>query len=384
MDSKIKVLYAKSVLSYDGATKITYDLIKSIKSKDEDISFDWFLYQKDNNTYLTKFRGLCDHFYVDDKKSKNKVINTLIRSLRFKKLLKKNQYDVVHIHTDNPGRIDLVLAAKLAGVPNIIVHSHNSNREANSFLEKYPVIHKINRKLINKTVTERFACSDAAAEWMFGKKNLDKVHMLNNGIDVDSYLFSESNRKEIRDRLKINKNTVVLGHVGRFAEVKNHKFLVSIIEGLKKSGSRYKLLLIGDGPLYAEIQNQVKDKGLLDNVIFVSNTDEINKYYSAMDMFLLPSLHEGLPLTGVEAQASGLMCLFSDTISTELGITKNVEFLPINDAQTWCSRIENFKINNKNRSEEKQEIKASLVKSGYDIDASAEELVGYYKNNKKR
>ena len=173
--------------------------------------------------------------------------------------------------------------------------------------------------------------------------------------------------------MKIGNDTIVIGHVGRFCNQKNHKFLIDIFNNYLKTNNGY-LMLVGEGELREEIEEYVDSLGIKNHIIFAGTTSEVYKYYSAFDLFVLPSLHEGLPVVAIEAQATGLPVIMADTITQEAKITTNVSYLPLSDMDLWVSGINQYK--NIERKDTKEEITAS----GFDIKASASNLIKFYQN----
>ena len=197
---------------------------------------------------------------------------------------------------------------------------------------------KICAPIIQKCSTHKWACSDKAAKYMFG--TMDGIYIMNNGIYLDDFTYSKKSRIRVRNELKIDKNEIVIGHVAQFTKVKNHKFLIDVFEELSHKYGNVKLLLVGSGELFDDIQKYVKDKKLSDKVIFYGISKNVAELLSAMDVFVLPSYFEGLPIVGIEAQCSGLPCYISDSVTKQIDLTGNVIFLPIDKGiQPWFSSL---------------------------------------------
>ena len=193
--------------------------------------------------------------------------------------------------------------------------------------------------------TDYCACSVVAGEWKYPKAIVDhKLKVLKNGVDLEKFAFNEETKCEIRKKLAIPEDAFVLGHVGRFSYQKNHEYLIDIFARLCGTRDDVRLLLVGEGELEQNIKDKVNNLGLQDKVIFYGTTDAPQKIFSAIDIFALPSNFEGLPIVGVEAQASGLPVVFSDRITREAAILDNVRYIAIDDAHIseWCSSIEEF------------------------------------------
>lgn len=260
-----------------------------------------------------------------------------------KKVLKEGHYKIVHSHINTLSVFSLY-AAKCAGVPVRIAHSHSTTNKKEI---KKNIIKQILRPFSKVFATHYMCCSELAGRWLFGNKAYDegKVFLLNNAIEIDKFKYNEEVRKLKRKELNISDDTLVMGHVGRFVEQKNHKFLIDIFNELHKKEKNSILLLIGHGPLMNEVKEKVKNLELEDCVKFLGQRNDTNELYQAMDIFCLPSLYEGLPVVGIEAQASGLLCFFSNTMTKETKVINNTIFLPLNDsANKWKTIIiNNFK-----------------------------------------
>lgn len=258
------------------------------------------------------------------------------------------EYKVVHAHMASLGFIYLKIA-KQHGVPVRIAHSHGT-----SYLKTLKGYLKfLTFKLIKYQANVYFACSTEAGRYLFGQKR--KFTIIPNAIDMQRFDYNEKVRKEVRSELMLDNNQFVIGNIGRFNLQKNHTFLLAIFSEIVKKKSDSILLLVGKGELEDEIKEKVKLLGLEEKVKFLGLRKDVERLYQAMDVFLMPSLFEGLPLTGIEAQASKLTCYFSDTITKEVVISDHVQFLSLMvKAGEWAESIishsndkrENVKITN--------------------------------------
>lgn len=281
-------------------------------------------------------------------------------AVKFKKglysVVKDNHYkNVLRITSNAAGFWDLKIA-KEAGAKHTVARSSNASDGGRL---KSIIAHRIGQLLWMKYVDTMIAPSDLAAKYTFGEKNYKdgRVYKLNNGLDLNAYRFDIEKRKMIRMKYNIPQDAIVLGHVGRFAKQKNHTFLIQVFASYIKKHPNAYLMLIGDGDLRAEIERQVANVGLTDKTIFVGQTDEIAAYLSAMDVFVFPSLYEGMPNTVIEAQASGLPCVISDTITKEANVTGNVSYLAIDHAERWGDYIADISL----------ERRKNVDMSAYDI-----------------
>lgn len=255
-----------------------------------------------------------------------------------KRVLKNGNYKIVHSHISTMSFFSL-WAAKSAKVPVRIAHAHSTTNKQE---KQKNLMKQVLRPFSKVFATDYFCCSELAGRWLFGNKTYDqgKVYLLNNAIDVDKFKYDENIRKEKRNELKIKDNQFVIGHIGRFVKQKNHDFLIDIFNEIYKQNKDTILLLAGEGPLKEEIENKVKKLGLEKNVMFLGQRNDANELYQAMDAFVLPSLYEGLPVVGVEAQAAGLPCFFSTDMTKETKVLETTRFISLDTStEEWTAII---------------------------------------------
>ena len=286
-------------------------------------------------------------------------------------IIRKNKYDVVHIHTGSVlSMACAAFAAKLEHVKKIIVHSHST---ADGHNIKRDMIKIICTPVINRCATDFFACSKEAGKWKFSRRICEnKLKIIINGVNLKKYEFNKDIRNKQREKFKIDKNEILLGHVGRFSEEKNQIFLIELFNKYKKELEGFKLMLIGSGDTFSSIKDKVHEYGLKDKVTFVGNVDNVNDYLQAFDVFLLPSIHEAFPVVLVEAQASGLPCLVSNNISQDVKVIENVCFLDIKNFYEWIKKIKNIKLT------ERQSCLNEMYNMGYDISNTSNLLRNEY------
>lgn len=240
------------------------------------------------------------------------------------------EYQIVHSHIDAMSYLPL-LAAKKSGVPVRIAHSHSTSIDRDF---KY-LLKQCFRASLNRVATDCLACGKAAGRFLFGNRSFQ---IIPNAIEADKFLYNPELRAQKRKELNIEQNFVV-GHVGRFCYPKNHTFLIEIFEQIHKLDENAVLLLVGEGEKMEEIRQLVCQMGLDKNVKFLGNRNDVNELYQAMDVFVMPSLFEGVPLTGVEAQFSDLPCLFSDSVPQEVSFGRNCYFLSLGDGTgKWAEK----------------------------------------------
>ncbi len=318
-----------------------YTLVKNVISHSPDnISIDIACLEEfeneENIKSIEKFGG---HVFYSGYKG-NKCLKQLCIYRKIKSLVRNKQYDAVHIHSDVANKLLVSgLAAKNAGCKNVIFHSHAAGVDGNHRVLK-KIFHRFSRIFLPFLGTKFVACSDLAAAWMYPYIKNDRIVIINNGIDLDKFRFNEKIRQEERKKLGIS-NELLIGHVGRFAYQKNHEYIVKIAEEAKKQELNVKFLFVGTGPKFDEIRYKVEEKQLQDMIIFYGISSSVQNLFQAMDVFILPSHFEGLPIVGVEAQASGLPALFSDQITKETKLIENVEFIGIEetDITKWINSI---------------------------------------------
>lgn len=326
------------------------------------VQFDFLVhrdYESDYDQEILKLGGRIYHIsrLIPWSKSYRKELKSFLNN--------HQEYKIIHVHQDCLSSVALE-CAKECGVPVRITHSHNSNQDKNwKYLVKLYYM-----RFIPVYATDFFSCGTVAGDWMFGGH---PYTILRNAIDCEKYCYSLDKAKQVRKKFQIDKE-IVIGHVGRFELQKNHEFLIKIFTECKKIDSHVKLLLVGEGENQEKIKQQVKKIGLTGDVIFTGARSDVNDLMQAMDVFVLPSLYEGLPLTMIEAQASGLPCIISDKVPDECIVTNNLvttcrlEEPPLK----WAKIImEKAKLPRTDHIEEIEE-------SGYDINIEAKKLEEFY------
>lgn len=261
--------------------------------------------------------------------------NPISYYFKLKKILKDGNFDAIHVNMLSLANVLPVIAGHFSKT-KVIVHSHNSGTPAGLARK---ILHKVNKPFLF-LADERFACSELAGKWMFGSKSFK---IIPNAMAVSEFAFNEAVRNDVRREYGIE-DSFVVGHVGRYQEQKNHRYIVKIFNEYHKLSPDSKLMLVGGGELFDGIHRELKSLGLLDDVIFIEKSSEVEKLYQAMDVFILPSLFEGLSLVAVEAQLAGLPCVFSDTLTRETKMSDNVSFVSIedNDVDKWCTEIDKY------------------------------------------
>ncbi|OLR62917.1 hypothetical protein BHF69_09625 [Anaerostipes sp. 992a] len=289
--------------------------------------------------------------------------------IQLEKLLKKQEYDVIHIHGNSAMMLPEVLIAKLAGVPIRIVHSHNTTCS-------HLFLHSLFYPVFKRLYTHGFACGQDAGKWLFRDQPFVEIK---NGIELSQYAYAEESRAFYRQKINANGQKVI-GHVGNFFEQKNHEFLIDMFAELIRRNHNYLLVLISDGKLMDHIKAKVHALHLDEYVIFLGKISNVYDYLQAMDIFVLPSLFEGLPLALIEAQASGLPCLVSDTVAAEVNLTHSIEYLSIQNIDSWVTTIERIAAEDleSNRSRRSMLWQKIIREAGYDMKENAEQMGKLY------
>lgn len=288
------------------------------------------------------------------------------------RIFKENDYKIVHSHINTLSVFPL-RAAKAAGVPVRIAHSHSTTNKAEW---KKNLMKQALRPFAKVYSTDYMACTEHAGRWMFGDKEFDKgnVYVLNNAIDLEAFKYDEKVRKELREELNIDDNTFVIGHIGRFVKQKNHEFLIDVFNEVHKEKENTMLLLVGQGPLVDEMKAKVDSLGLTNSVKFVGQRTDVSRFYQAFDHFLFPSLYEGLGMVAIEAQCAGLPCLCSTEVPKVAKVTDNAKFLDLKDTLlNWRDEVLNS-LEQENRKDCSEEVSSY----GYNIKEEVKKLEEQY------
>lgn len=296
-------------------------------------------------------------------------------SKKLKKIIKQNQYDIIHINK-NSLAIPIQLIAAHSSGSKVVLHSHStcSNQGKIGW-----ILHKINQKLFLQYADYYFSCSESASKWMFNRNivNSDKHFYINNSIDVEMFKYNEVIRNNIRKGLNIADNTLVIGNVGRFIPVKNHSFMIDIFNEIYKEHQNTILMFVGVGPLEEQIKQKVSKLKLEKNVLFLGKRNDVDKLYQAMDIFLMPSIHEGFPMVAVEAQSSGLPCYFSTNINEKVRMIETTYLVSLEkDAKYWAEKIYTTAKIDRNK------LYPKMVNSDYNISKEVKKLENIFRNMK--
>lgn len=361
MATEMKILLVNTVATdKNGITMVIFNYLKAMDTSD--ITFDLVSLNAPDKMYVDEVERKGGHVYVLPRLGKK--ILSYWNGLRH--LIKQNQYDAVHIHGNSHTVVFELSAIWAAGCKIRIVHSHNTTCT-------YTDIHKLMTIPFNMLYTHGLACGKDAGLWMFGKRSFE---VINNGVNTDLYGY----KSEVREKMRTDFgfcDSKVIGHVGAFIPVKNQTYLVDVFSELYKRDNTYRLLLIGEGELRKNVMEKVESLGLRDAVKFTGNVNNVYDYVNAMDLVVMPSLFEGLPLTLIEQQANGLHCVVADTITSEADKTGNLSFLSfVVPVVGWVDKILSLKLSG--REERSRNAIQKIKECGYSIQEEAKKLKEYY------
>lgn len=335
-----------------GVEAYIVNLCSQLPKEEYEVIYDWPTMEIDGKTWI---RPRNRHNCIAYKKFWNRFF-------------KENHFDVLYYNTCDIVSIDMLKFAKKAKVPVRIIHSHNTGNQEGINKEMHIVhkqMEKSNRKNICNYATHLLACSESAGDWMFGGHNYQVIH---NGIDLLKYKYDGKNRDVVRNKYRIREGKLV-GCVGRLDPQKNPIFAEKIAEEVLKLDKDITFVFVGDGELGERVTNIVKDNKLEDKIIFAGAVDNVNEWMSALDCLVMPSLFEGLPFVLVEAQAAGLPCVVSSTVSREADFTGLLQFIDLDAGEkTWAEII--FKA----CGNERKDYLEKLVAAGYSIENTSKEV----------
>lgn len=370
MDEPIRILHITEMLSAAGIESFIMNMYRNIDRTK--VQFDFLVLRNQEEFYDDEIKSLGGHKYYVHSNKRNTLLRVLDESKQIETFLKNHPYNIVHIHYTTPLRAPYLLAAKKAGVPIRIYHAHSAAVSGKSKLKL--LIYDYYRNKISDWGTDFFACSKAAAEWIYPKKLItnNKVKILYNGIDTIRFKYNPEKRKVIRDELNLEESFTII-HAGRFIDQKNQTFLVRIFAQIKTRHQNSKLLLLGTGETVNDVKKLVEKLGLINDVDFLGVKSNVEDYLSAADCYVMPSLYEGLPVAAIEAQCSGLPCVFSTNITSEVKVTNKVKFMSLNDSETnWCNEICEF------LGDRREDGSTAISEHGYNVKDVSNKLEHFY------
>lgn len=362
----IRVLHVLGGLNRGGAETMVMNFYRSMDRNK--VQFDFIIHSNSQNDYRKEIEEMGGKIYVFPKFKGYNIMN-------YRKVWKNffenhPEYKIIHSHIRSYASLFFPIASKY-GLKTII-HSHStSNGKGVKSIIKY-----ILQKPLANQADYLFACSEEAGRWLYGSKKIkgDNYFLVKNSINVENYKYNENIRNKYRDYLGI-KNNIVLGHVGRLSGPKNHKFLLKVFKGVLERNEKSVLLIVGDGDLEDEINKKINELNLEGKVYMLGSRDDINCILQAIDIFLFPSIWEGLPVAVVEAESSGLPCIVSETVTNEVKLLPTLKYLPINKGEDiWIKTVLNTNLSRFKGASE-------VIKSeGFDIRETSKWLLKFYKS----
>lgn len=352
-----------------------YVLVKNIiENLPNDITADIAALEPfDDYKHITEFEQYGSSVYYVGS-NRNKILKQLDIYRNIKRIVKKNKYDVVHLHSDVSHKILVSALASKKETKCLIFHSHASDAEG-GHLAVRRAFHRLCCFFLKRIPAIYVATSFDAGKWMFPWAKNDEVIILDNGIDYNRFRYDEKKRKEKREELKIDSVIYLIGLFGRFVPAKNPMYSIKILESLLKQDKNIRLLCIGEGPLKKDFVKVLKEKALEQYVCFISNTDSIEEYYQAIDALIMPSNFEGFGLVAVESQISGTPTIVSKNVPEKTNISELIHYLPIQEdaVNQWSELLL------RERSYVKHDVSKKIDKR-YEIQILVEKLVEIYRN----
>lgn len=362
----MKVLHILSGLNYGGAESFIYNLLLAMET--EDYQFDFLLRNENvtNRLILEK----CQEKHYKIWITKSYLRHPLKNYSQVRKIISENEYDIIHVHAN---ALIYIVPILIAGGRNkkIVLHSHSVANNKGEAVAR--MVHNINRFIIRNLEITNIACSEEAGKWMFKEKEFRIVH---NAIDSRKYQYDADVVQRLRECNDLSKETVI-GHAGRFVDVKNHEFIVKIFNEYLKYNPDSKLFLLGDGPLRKKIEEQCENLKISDRVIFKGNVCNVYEYLMIFDICLFPSKYEGFGFFVLEAQASGVPVLVSNNVNRECAITNLASFVSLErSANDWAKKL----IEMLQEKRERTYYTRLVQTSQYDISALKKEMQEIYEN----
>lgn len=336
----------------------TYLLSNLERIKSETLKFTIVTSKKLTTVYDYRLKNLNIEIVELLDKEYSPLIRNFVLVRAFKEYIKQVNADIIHFHIYNAvSMIYCFLARKKIDIR--ILHSHNSDIEPGNLRKLKVAVHKMSRFIFLKYATHRWACSDLAGTWLYN--NLDFEYK-KNGIIIENFTFSSEKRTDFKLENNIN-DKIILGTIGRMNSQKNQMFLLRLMKMFKENKLPYYLFIVGSGPLQQELREYIEQNDL-DNVVLYGLTDDVQKFLSGIDLFLLPSFFEGNPVSAIEAQASGVKTILSDSISKYAHILPSTKEANINELTTWYEIVKNAQLNTIEFRNQASEI---VRKSGYSV-----------------
>lgn len=364
----IRILHLGLSPNRGGIESVVYSWWKHIDK--EKVHFDFVNVYHEPIAFEEEFKNAESQIYYIPARKENPGKH----SEELKKIIEKGNYDFVHCHVmslSEPEPVKICNALELK--TQVIIHSHTAAKLNNMSLKR-KVLHKYGSIRLKKYYYLRIACGYKAGREMFHTTDFTVIE---NGIDIDRYRYSEEKRSRFRERYNIPKDAIVIGHVGRNDAVKNYPFLIETFSYVRKENKNAMLLLIGDVDQDDEIKSLLIRFHIEGSTVLTGKINSTEECYSAMDIFFFPSVYEGISVSMIEAQASGLECVVSENIAHESAVSDYVHFQPINNPQLMAEKVKEY-LPPYSVARDKR-----IIDSNYDINNTAEKLIQYYVDKKE-
>ncbi len=336
----IRVLHIVEELSAAGIESFIMNNYRKINRNK--VQFDFFVLRNENEYYENEIIDLGGIIYKNDIKKTNLFLKIREEGKALKSFLLEHNYQIVHLHYTTSMRASLMKVAKKAKVKIRIYHSHSGYVMGKNLLKR--IIYKFEAIKLNHYATDFFACSQIAADWVFTKKTAkNNSRIIKNGININKFKYNLNYRNEKRIELGIN-DEILYVQVGRFTEQKNQLWTIKLIPNLIHFNENVHFIFLGDGPLKNKAELMVHELNIDKYVSFLGVRNDVYKYLSAADVYIMPSLYEGLPVAAIEAQCSGTKCIVSTNISDEVKVSNCIYMLSLDNEKSWIEQMKNVDI----------------------------------------
>lgn len=366
MSEPIRVLQVFAQMNKGGAETMIMNIYRNIDR--DKVQFDFVVHTLKRCDYDDEILALGGKLYSVPRFRGYNIFNYIFAWISI--FQNHKEHVIVHGHVRSTAIIYILISKVFHRITIIHSHSISSGKGVTAMIKnilQYPI-----RFLSDYLV----ACSLTAGEWLFGKKvkMKDNFMIINNAIDVEKYIFNPEIRANKRQEFKIGDN-LVIGHIGRFDYVKNHELIIEIFEEINRIQPKSILILIGDGKLKKQIENEARKSGINDKIIFTGIRNDVPELLMLMDVFLFPSIFEGFAIAVMEAQASGLPCIISDKIPNETRLSDLVEVIPLNAPKdVWVESV----LRNNRATENRHNYYKKIVNKGYDIKENVKWIEQFY------
>lgn len=329
MVKKVRIAIVTANLEINGISSVIMNYCRNIDLHKFDITI--FAGNNINEIYVNE----CSNLGIKIVKLPSKKQERIKYYIYLLKRMKSKYFNIIHVHGNSATMFFELCIGFFKGIKKRIAHSHNT-------ISENMILHKILLFPFKMVSTDFIACGKLAGDWIFGK---DNYKIIPNGVDTLKFRFNQEIRKEVRQELMIKSDEILIGHIGRINDQKNQKFLIEIFEEIAKKNKKIKLLMVGTGPKYEDIRTNIENSKFKNNIILYGESDCPEKFYMAMDVFVFPSKYEGFPVTLLEAQISGLQCIISNVITSEVLLSNRVtKVKTLHDMRQWVDKIVKLKV----------------------------------------